>query len=84
MTRYLTNTICLFYNRSMMKIDKEKDKKVIEMREKYNCTWALIGAAYGISRQGAQDYYNRAKRRQDAKRSPLSRLMDKLYKKITK
>jgi hypothetical protein len=84
LTRYLTNTICLFYNRSMMKIDKEKDKKVIEMREKYNCTWAAIGAVYGISRQGAQDYYNRAKRRQNAKRSPLIRLMDKLYKKITK
>ena len=68
----------------MMKIDTEKDKKVIEMREKYNCTWAAIGAVYGISRQGAQDYYNRAKRRQNAKRSPLIRLMDKLYKKITK
>jgi hypothetical protein len=67
-----------------MKINKEKDNKVIEMREQFGCTWAAIGAVYGISRQGAQDYYRRAKKRQAAKRSPLIRLMDKLYKKITK
>ena len=67
-----------------MKIDKEKDNEIIRMRDKLGCTWRSIGSAYGISRQGAQDYYKRAKRRQNAKRSPLIRLMDKLYKKITK
>ena len=74
----------MVYNRSMMKIDTEKDKKIIEMREKYNCTWALIGATYGISRQGAQDYYNRAKRRQVKKQGFFSRLAGRILQRLTK
>ena len=62
----LTNVILRVYNRNMMKIDKKKDKKIIEMREKLGYTWTLIGKTYGMTRQGAQDYYNRAKKRQDA------------------
>jgi hypothetical protein len=68
----------------MMKINTEKDNKVIEMREKLGCTWALIGAAYGISRQGAQDYYNRAKKRQAAKQGFFSRLADRILQRLTK
>ena len=63
----MTNVIFRVYNRNMIKIDKEKDKKIIEMREGLGYTWTSIGKTYGMSRQGAQDYYNRAKKRQNAK-----------------
>ena len=49
------------------KIDKDKDKEIIDMREIFGCTWTSIGKTYGMTRQGAQDYYKRAKKRQDAK-----------------
>jgi hypothetical protein len=62
----------------MIKVDTEKDKKIIDMRERLNCSWALIGATYGISRQGAQDYYNRAKKRQAAKMNRIERLIDRV------
>ena len=74
----MTNDISRVYNRSIMKINKEKDNKVIEMREQFGCTWAAIGAVYGISRQGAQDYYRRAKKRQAAKRSKIERFIDRI------
>jgi hypothetical protein len=56
----------------MIIIDAEKDKKVIDMRENQNFTWDKIGKVYGMSRQGAQDYYNRAKKRQVAEREHWS------------
>jgi hypothetical protein len=62
----------------MIKVDTEKDKKIIDMRERLNYSWTLIGATYGISRQGAQDYYRRAKKRQAAKRSKIERFIDRI------
>lgn len=74
----------MVYNRSMMKIDKEKDREIIRMRDKLGCTWQSIGSAYGITRQGAQDYYNRAKRRQVKKQGFFSRLADRILQRLTK
>lgn len=80
----IDNLLLLVYNILMYnKIDSKRIREIIKMRNT-GYTFQVIGDKYGISRQRAQKIYSTNVTQQNTKLNPIYRLLDKLYRQLTK